>query len=239
MNNVKEQEQETMAIQYKPLVYKIARQWFGKTPLTNDDVIGFAYEGLVYAMNNFTPEEQQDPNKKRQTFPQYAAYQVLYYILNGLHREGHIVRYSAYNQKKDREAGKTTFLYKSLDTMEAFAGDVADSPYADGQGDGSCGLDQMTVPDFSEEMTPEKTDDIYNILYDFVESRFNKRDCDIFYRYYGLKGYRGTDKPQTGTIIAKKYHLSNPSITLITKRIIQTIKADKTMMNYLEELAQN
>ena len=64
-----------------------------------DDVIGFAEEGLVDAMNTYNPN-------KGQSFKSYAAYRILYFIQNGSNSQGHTVKFSAYMQKKKMRAKK-------------------------------------------------------------------------------------------------------------------------------------
>ena len=68
-----ERQRDRIVRQYQPLVYKIAKQQQDKTALSIDDVIGFAEEGLVDAMNTYNPN-------KGQSFKSYAAYRILYFI---------------------------------------------------------------------------------------------------------------------------------------------------------------
>lgn len=205
---VTEKEREQYAKMYTPLVHKIVSQNQNKSPLSHDDLIGFGFEGLADAMNTYNPS-------KGQTFLQYASYRIYYFITNGSYQEGHIVKFSDYQQKKAKAAGKSTWIYQPIISKE--------------QPDGS---ERWNIPEPAVE--PEKTsvgkalDDIRA----FVVSRFSKRDADIFFQTFGLG--EKDDVPRVK--IAKQYKVSSAAITYVNQRIIKAIKEDDALREELEDL---
>lgn len=201
-------EREAYARQYTPLVYKIANQNKDKSPLAYDDLIGFGFEGLADAMNTYKPDSGQ-------SFLQYAAYRIYYFIMNGTNREGHIVAFSNYQQKKAKAEGRTTYLYQP----------IISKTDADGE-------EHWNIPEPS--VDPERTsvgkalDDIRA----FVASRFSKRDTDIFFKTFGL----GKEDDVPRVKIAKQYKVSSAAITYVNQRVIAAIRADDTLREELEDL---
>ena len=210
------QEKEELAKKYQPLVYKIALQWIGKLPLTFGDILGYGNMGLAKALNEYNPDKiNKDGNKGSQTFQQYAAYSILHSILNGSNQEGHIVKFSAYQQKKRREQGESTHIMKSIDINVGPDGDY-----------------RLNIPEIGEEDKYIGLKDVYSRLYDRIESKFSKRDCDIFYKVLGLKDY----KIVKGTDLAKQYHIAPCTITIIKNKIVNYIKQDEELCDELYEL---
>lgn len=199
--------------QFEPLVVKIVKQWQGRVPLCWDDIYGYAQEGFVYALNTWRPN-------KGQNFKQYVAWMMSHKIQDGANNEGHIVRFSAYMQKKEKGLGGTTFIAKSIDSLL--------SSY-DNNGSG---VDRVTFLGTDEQ--PEDVDLYYylTIIEDKIRRNFTKRDSDIFMNLYGLK----TGKPMMGKEVAKKYHVSVASISLIKKKIenfIRTLPELEELRNFL------
>lgn len=202
---------EQLAKQYQPLVHKIVNQQLNKTALSPSDVLGFAEEGLVVAMNTYNPD-------KGQTFKQYAGYQILYAIQNGSNTQGHTVTFSAYMQKQAKEEGRSTWIMKSIDI------------HTDENGNEYC-----NIPVPSYEMSITDPESVYNELYEVIEKKFSSRDCKIFYQSFGLKHY----KQHKGIELAKKYNCSGTNITLIVKKIINYIRTQPALMEELKEIMQN
>jgi DNA-directed RNA polymerase specialized sigma subunit len=198
-----DKERDAYARMYTPLVYKIANQNKDKLPLSYSDILGFGFEGLTDAMNTYN-------EGMGQTFLQYAAYRIFYFIMNNANKVGHIVSFSSYYQKKAKEKGDSTHIFQRLDAME--------------------GND-----DASDIFIHKESPNITKILDDlrvFVSSRFSKRDTDIFFKTFGL----GESDDMYRTQIAKQYGVTNPVITYANQRIIKAIKADDVMREELEDL---
>ena len=203
-----EKERAELARKYTPLVYKIALQNKDKTPLDYDDVIGFGFEGLADALNTY------DPNKG-QTFLQYAGYRIYYFIKNGTYEEGHVVKFSAYNQEQAKKKGLPTFISKSIVSNTDENGDV-----------------KWNIPEPSCE---QNHTDLEKVLYDlqsFVSRKFSTRDAEVFFQTFGLAGRDEIIR----TKIAKQYNITSASITYINQRIIKAINKDDVMREKLEAL---
>lgn len=201
-------ERETYARQYTPLVYKIANQNRDKTPLAYEDVLGFGFEGLTDAMNTYKENSGQ-------TFLQYAAWRIYYFIMNGTNREGHIVQFSDYQQKKAKAEGRSTYIYQPIVSK------------VDENGD-----EHWNIPEPS--IDPNKQD-VGKALEDircFVKSHFTKRDADIFFQTFGL----GVKDDVPRVQIAKQYKVSSAAITYVNQRIIKAIKEDDALREELEDL---
>ena len=203
-----QREREEYANQYTPLVYKIANQNKDKTPLTYDDIIGFGFEGLADAMNTYNPDSGQ-------SFLQYAAYRIYYFIMNGTNREGHIVTFSNYQQKKAKAEGRPTYIHQSIISRTD-----------------SDGEEHWNIPEPS--VDPDRTS-VGNALEDiriFVTCHFSARDADIFFQTFGL----GDKEDVPRTQIAKQYKVSSAAITYVNQRIITAIRSDEVLCEEREDL---
>lgn len=201
-------EREAYAREYTPLVYKIVNQNRDKTPLAYEDVLGFGFEGLTDAMNTYKEDSGQ-------TFLQYAAWRIFYFIMNGTNREGHIVQFSDYQQKKARQEGRPTYIYKSILSNVDEYGD-----------------EHWNIPE--PRVNPDHVDvgEALNDIRSFVLSHFTKRDSDIFFQTFGLGD--SDDVPRVA--IAKQYNISSAAITYVNQRIINAIKSDECLREELEDL---
>lgn len=197
-----------IAKQYQALVHKIVNQQIHKTALSPADVLGFAEEGLVDAMNTYNPN-------KGQTFRQYAGYRILYAIQNGSNTQGHTVTFSAYMQKKAKENDQSTWIMRSIDI------------HVDEDGE-----EHSNIPIPSCEMNVTTTGDVYQDLYDLIESKFSQRDCEIFYQIYGINGR----EVKKGKDLAAEYGCSGTNITLINQKVLKYIRSQKELAEQLLEV---
>lgn len=203
-----EREKEEYARQYTPLVYKIVNQNKDKSPLTYEDMLGFGFEGLADAMNTYRENSGQ-------SFLQYAGYRIFYFIMNGTNKEGHIVSFSDYQQKKAREEGRPTFISQRIISKTDENGD-----------------EHWNIPE------PRVNPDIVSVeqaLEDikvFVASHFSQRDTDIFFQTFGL----GVQDDVPRVQIAKQYKISSAAITYVNQRIINAIREDVSLREELEDL---
>lgn len=203
-----QREREEYANQYTPLVYKIANQNKDKTPLTYDDIIGFGFEGLADAMNTYNPDSGQ-------SFLQYAAYRIYYFIMNGTNREGHIVTFSNYQQKKAKAEGRPTYIHQSIISRTD-----------------SDGEEYWNIPEPSVDPDRTSVDNALEDIRIFVTSHFSARDADIFFQTFGL----GDKEDVPRTQIAKQYKVSSAAITYVNQRIITAIRSDEALCEELEDL---
>ena len=194
MNTKNEHVTNEQVLKYEPLVHKIANQLQGSSQLPYDDLVGFGFEGLLNAFKTYR-------NNEKQTFIQYAGWQIRYAILNANNNEGNIVKYTYYHQKKEQKMA-VSFIDRDDTNVQL-------------EYDGGC--DVVMVRQH---------------LYKELEMKFSARDCDIFYRTYGLKDY----DYEKSKDIARFYNISSASVTIINQKIIAYIKSNETLMDVLSEL---
>lgn len=180
--------------QYEPLVHKIAHQFEASSKFQYEDLIQYGYEGLLYAFKTYKED-------KKQTFQQYAGWQIRYAILNANNTEGNIIKHGYYQRKTNKQ-----LTINSID---------CDDNYLQLEATNSCDIQKL-------HKTIEST----------IEMKFSNRDCDIFYRTFGLKHY----EYEKSKDVAKIYNISNASVTLINQKIINYIKEDDELMDMLREL---
>lgn len=210
------QVRNDLFLQYKPLMYKIVNQFVGQVPLEFSDLVGAAMEGFTLALNKWRQGTSQN-------FQQYAAWSMRNAILNCANQEGHTVRFSAYQQRKAKEAGRSTFMTVSIDRMCRHREDEKDSDRSDR-------IEELGVeqPDFSL----ETEDHTFWKFYEWMSERFSQRDCHIFYHTYGVCGH----ELLKGTELAEIFGLSAASISVTNKKIIKAIRADEKVMSMLSDL---
>jgi len=205
---INEQERNAYAKQFTPLVYKIANQNKDKLPLTYEDLIGFGFEGLTMAMNNYKEGGSQ-------SFLQYAAYQIYYAMSNGANNEGHIVKFSSYQQEKARKEGRTTYICQRIMTTL-----------------GSDGEEHYNIPEPSCAPSGPSSPTVIDHLEAFVKDHFSERDADVFFQTFGLAERKEVPMVQ----IAKQYNVTSASITYINQRIIKAIKSNEIVYEELKEI---
>lgn len=208
------EEKNAMVKQYEPLVNKMVNQFVSKVAVSWADVKSMAYEGLAIAINTY------DSERSTMNFTQFAAFAIRNNILTSLDNELRTVKMSAYNQKKAAEAGETSFSTVRIDYSVGCSDDDNRRPQ------------EIKLGMFEEETFSDG--DIFEYLYSRLEDKFNARDCEIFYRIYGLKGY----DDMTCVEIAKLFNLSIASVSVINKKIINYIKKDTELCEMLANLTK-
>ena len=153
-----ETNRDQLAKQYLPLIKKISRQYCGICSLDYNDIEGYAWEGLVIAMNTY--------NEKRSSmsFKSFASFGIRNAILNGINREGRTINISYYKQKVSRQ--KEEELPTSVSLEKNF--DNEDHLFA-------LGLEDDT-----------NFDNPWEVLYKKLESNFPDEWVQGFYSVYGL-----------------------------------------------------
>lgn len=182
--------------QYEKLVYKIAHQLAPKSPLPFDDVVQYGYEGLLEAF------EIYDETKSKQTFLQFAAYRIRFFIMNMSVREGYICRMNDY----------------ALSKTGAFTVD--------------CNKSKVCQELIDEPVESVDSKDIMSKLSRFIESNFKRNEYEIFYKFFGICGYKQTK----GVDIALEYGISSTRISLNNKKIISKIKTNNLLIEQLSKL---
>ncbi len=208
--NLTNREKMQLVKQYEPLVNKMVSQFTSRVVIAWDDVKSMAYEGLTIAINTY------DETKSTMNFTQFAAFAIRNNILTSLDNELRLVKMSAYNQKKAAEAGEAKFA--TVRIMQSESDSEKQTPQ-------EIRLGMYENETFSN-------GNVFDYLYTRLEDKFTLRDCEIFYRTYGLKGF----DDMTGVEIAKMTKLSIASISLINKKIITYIRKDAELCEMLASL---
>ena len=93
---------------YKYLVDKIAWQEYKNSQVLLEDLKGYGYEGLMDAFRTYDPD-------KGQTFKQYAAYRIYYFIRNNIYKEGTTVRMNSYVVKERKEHNQSLYIMSPIE----------------------------------------------------------------------------------------------------------------------------
>lgn len=213
-----ENEKNNLVKQYEPLVNKITKQFVDKVNVSWEDVKSMAYEGLAIAMNTY------DPERSTMTFMQFAGFAIRNNILTGLNNELRTVKLSAYAQKKAIERGEAVFNTVTLDMT------INDSPTKGGT---NC-PGSPKKNDWSNISVEAKFDDgdIFETLYCKLEDNFPMRDCEIFYRSFGLKDF----EEEKGKDIAEYFGISRSLVSIKLKTVISFIQKDDELVEILSNL---
>ena len=225
---------------YDPLVHKICRQWMGKSTLAYEDLYSAAQIGLIWAMDNYgikkakkkpknatedLPEETTEVNIK-QTFGQYAAYMIMYSIVNSIRTESHTVSIPINKQQEEKRLTGKNVKSRSV------------------SGDKKVGINNSeegnkTIFDFIEDGDSAsrslENEDIINLwkeVWAECEKVFDKKIMQSFYSFHGLNGY---DKLKNKEI-AQKYGVSNSLITYYCIKVEKYIQTNKKIISLLKEI---
>lgn len=195
--------------QYVPLINKIIQQMLAKKlPLMYDDMLGYGYEGLMYAYRTFREGTSQN-------FTQYAAWCIRNFIFTGMNEEGRVIKFNAYHQKK-AEANDETLVIKSISSF------YDDNDNAD---------DKLGFLSRDDEYV--NLEEVADVIIKYVNEHFSQRDADIFISSMGFDcgKIKGKD-------LAQKYGISSASVTIINKKIIRNIRSNPQLMKYIEEFLE-
>lgn len=208
-------EQKKLIQQYEPLVNKITAQFVQKSKYGWNEIKSAAYEGLVLAF------KQYDSTRSSMNFLQYAGFSIRNQILISLNNELRTVKMNYYNQKQAEQAGMPLFNTVAIDV---YCDTDKDSHTKNNR---EVVLNIQTNENFSN-------GDVYEYLYYRLEAKFSSKDCDIFYRVFGLNGY-DYEKSQD---VAKLYNVSNGLVSQKVKKIINYIKGDEDLKEMLAQLME-
>ena len=203
---------------YGPLIYKIVNQYVGKSKLSKQELISAALLGFNSAMNDWNGNEEN--NEKYVTFKTYASYRIQQQILNDINKFGHSL------------SGTNSYAVKNygVEILDAISIDGMPKDY-----DGELNMDRLGslgVEDPDTNLTKDEKRQ-WDSLYKLIENNFKQRDVDIFYRYFGLNGY----KREKVNDIAKSMNMSNGNIrNSIINKIILFLKKDKKAIDILQNI---
>lgn len=211
-------EKNNLTEKFEPLINKITGQFVNKGVGQWDDVKSMAYEGFAIAINTY------DPNKSSMTFMQFAGFAIRNNILTSLNNELRTVKLSAYAQKKSIEKGNAVFNSVSIDMIHS------DNPTRGGTNcKGAPKRSDMVNLSIEAVFSDGNT---FETIYNKLEDNFSPRDCEIFYRTFGLKNF----DEEKGKDIAADLGISRSLVSIKLNSIISFIRKDTELCEVLANL---
>lgn len=201
---------------YMPMIYKIVNQYMGKSRMSKQELISAALQGFTDAMNNW----DNSGDKKHVTFKTYAAYRVQQQILNDINQYSHSLSgtnwYAAKNFSQYLDA-------ISLDGMST-------------NDEGEFKNDYLAALGEEDKPVSSHEESYWEELYQLIENTFKQRDIDIFYRYFGLRGYkREKSKDIAKSMGMSEGNIRNSIINKIIKFLQNNNKASK-ILSYIQDM---
>lgn len=209
-----QQGRNDAAKMYMPLIHKIVNQYVGKSKLSRQELISAALVGFTKAMNQWD-------QTKGSTFKSYAGYRVKQQILNDIDELSHTMGKSNWYSRE--KYGTAMLDAVSLDGMIGMDdnGDFKQDRLS------ALGVDDKDISIDRDEMKQMKQ------IQELIEKKFKQRDVDIFYRYFGLAGY----KREKSKDIAKSYGMSEGNIrNAVINKIISYLRNDRNAMEIISNL---
>ena len=200
---------------YVPIVNKIVNQYVGKSKLTRSDLMSTAMEGFAKAMDQWD-------RSKNQLFKTYLSYRVQQQILNDIDEYGHSL--SGTNWYATTKYGSEMLDAVSIDGLSK-------------NDDDEIKQDRLAALGYNDDERDEATDvEQWKKVFNILEKKFKQRDLDIFYRYFGLNGY----KREKSKDIAKMYGMSEGNIrNSVINKMIAFLKKDKGALELLMDLKES
>jgi RNA polymerase sigma factor (sigma-70 family) len=199
---------------YTPMANKIVNQYVGKSKLSRNDLMSAAMEGFAKAI------EEWD-RSKGQLFKTYVSYRIQQQILNDMDAHGHSL--SGTNWYATKKYGAEVLDAISIDGMPR-------------DEDGEFKQDRLAALGYTDDRDEEADVKQWKKVFEILEKKFKQRDLDIFYRYFGLNGY----KREKSKDIAKMYKMSEGNIrNSIINKIIAFLKKDKAALELLMDLNES
>ena len=206
-------EKNALVQQYEPLINKITKQYSDKVKASWEDLKSMAYEGFAIAINTY------DSTRSKMTFAQFAGFAIRNNILTSLNNELRTVKLSAYAQKKAIEKGDAVFNSVSIEEN------------LDSDSERTGGPKQKDMVNLRQEAKFDDGD-IFETLYSKLEENLPLRDCEIFYRTFGLKDF----EEEKGKDIAVYFGISRALVSIKLKSVITFIQKDEELVEVLSNL---
>ena len=222
-----EKGRNDIAKQYDPLVWKIARDFAGKSNFDLSELHAIGCEGLVWAMNKYgkknTKSTSSDENVKAYTFKSCAGYCIRIAILEAIKDQGHLVRIPRSQQAKERKEKGHNTRNTSI-SVETPVG-------KDKDGNTKRLIDK--IGDYEREGKSLEERDNERLWAEIDNKKFDDRTLEIFYSWFGLFGYEKLSRKE----MMAKYGFRNPSnINANNYKVMNYMKSNPEMMNALREL---
>lgn len=202
-----------VARMYTPILIKIVNQYVGQSNLDRSDLMSAGMEGMVDAMNKWSPEGKD--GKDPVPFKTFISYRIRQHIQNEINNNGHALSGTSWYSRA--KGDKVDAI--SIDGLNKDEQDMTDK------------LAFLGVED--DENNPSEEEKAWKQLYSMLEKQFSHRDIDIFYRYLGLNGR----KREKAGDIAKSHGISQSVINNnIMKKIIKYLTYNKHAAEILDTL---
>lgn len=225
-----------IAKQYTKVVYKIARQFVGKSNLGFDELVSAGFDGLILAMDRYGKKNVKGSNEDAEeynlrvastTFFTYASYMIRAIILEEIKNFSHIVKIPIIVQNKEKHE-------KGYNTRNiTLSGDRTVS--------GSDDDNSKTLFDYigyseegGREISREDEMKLWKEVFDILETKFGKKIMEIYYSATGLNGHDQVKK----TELAKKYKTSNSNITFYLMKVNDFLKSNPRIMQKLMNIRE-
>lgn len=225
-----ERGRNDLAKKYDPLVWKIAREFNGKSEFSLEELHAIGAAGLVDAMNTYgkktSKSEASEEQVKGFTFKSWASWRIRIWILENIKDQGHLVRIPRSVQAKERqETGRNTKSNSiSVETPVGKDKDGNSKTLLDKIGDYERAGKSL------EEVDNEK---LWKAIHKKLQSKFDDKTLNVFYSWFGLNG----NKKLSGKELMDKYGFKNQAnITAIKNKVLAYMTHDKQMFNALKEL---
>ena len=199
---------------YMPMVYKIVNAYVGKSKLDKQELMSAALKGFTDAMNDW---RKTDDEGQRVAFKTYAGFRVKQQILNDINEYGHTLSGTNWYASKVYGAGLLDAV--SIDGMMS--------------GDDEIDSDKLSALGIEDKDLTRNEEKSWQSLYKLLENNFKQRDVNIFYRYFGLNGY----KREKSKDIAKSMGMSEGNIrNSVINKMIKFLKNDRKASEILQDL---
>lgn len=199
---------------YMPMVYKIVNAYVGKSKLDKQELMSAALKGFTDAMNDW---RKTDDEGQRVAFKTYAGFRVKQQILNDINEYGHTLSGTNWYASKVYGAGLLDAV--SIDGMMS--------------GDDEIDFDKLSALGIEDKDLTRNEEKSWQSLYKLLENNFKQRDVNIFYRYFGLNGY----KREKSKDIAKSMGMSEGNIrNSVINKMIKFLKNDRKASEILQDL---
>ena len=195
---------------YMPLVYKIVSQFVGKSSLSRQELISAGLQGLTQAMNDWGKSGESE----KVSFKTYAGYRVRQQILNDINSLSHSL--SGFNDYALKQGWSADAV--SLDAMMS--------------NDDDFHQDHLAALGTTND-NPADKESLWIPIYKLLEKNFKERDINIFYRVFGLNGY----KKEKSKDIAKEMGWSEGNIrNSVINKILNFLRKDKRAIEIIQSI---
>jgi DNA-directed RNA polymerase specialized sigma subunit len=225
-----ERGRNDVAKKYDSLVWKIARDFIGKSNFDLEELHAIGLHGLADAMNTYgkksSKSDASDEKVKGYTFLSWAGYRIRIYILEYIKDQGHLVRIPRSQQAKERKEKGHNTRNTSI-SVETPVG-------KDKEGNTKRLLDKVGDYERAGKSLEERDNErLWAEIDNKLRKKFDDRTLDIFYSWFGLFGY----EKLSGKEIMAKYGFKNPSnINANNYKVMKYMKEDPEMLDALKEL---